>query len=146
MYKPEHTRMDVIDQIDKRLNGDPFLMNAIFAYLGRSPSANIIAPLINWNYHEYFYTWWKYDFKPVVFETHRTTPTKLDPKRFAIESGEEPEHCEVCKRQLTYTQWVEHQYYDECHFCHCKRLRCRDEYYAETDETGSETGSETDED
>jgi len=39
--------MDLIEQIDNKLNGNHYLMNIIFSYLGKSPSANVMASFLN---------------------------------------------------------------------------------------------------
>jgi len=39
--------MDLIEQIDNKLNGNHYLMNIIFSYLGKSPSANVMGSFLN---------------------------------------------------------------------------------------------------
>jgi hypothetical protein len=39
--------MDLIEQIDNKLNGNHYLMNVIFSYLGESPSAKVMGSILN---------------------------------------------------------------------------------------------------
>jgi hypothetical protein len=158
--------MDIIIKADKYLNGNHYLLNIIFSYLGQSPSAKVIGELTNdgemnavlnksWYYRELSYPQLYFRMRKFSFLDgnwrwfKQYTPLSIPRFKVDVLSIEDDVDCERCNRLLNYNE--RENYGGYCEYCYGKvhhlGRESDEEPEPDTDTDDSdEWGSETDED